>query len=123
MAVQDGPVRFLFDNTGDLYFGHGFEMLAALEANFKPGTFSHAFAILLSLVNDMQAEEGIHEFQARFDGHLHDMSRSMVSIPPILQAMLFLWALHPHFKAIIDLFASKQKDISVASIDYITLDA
>jgi hypothetical protein len=39
MGVQDGLVQFLFDNTGDLYFGHGFEMLAALEANFKPATF------------------------------------------------------------------------------------
>ncbi len=62
MAVQDGPVRFLFDNTRDLYFGRGFEMLVALKANFKPATFSHAFATLLSLINNMQAEEGIHEF-------------------------------------------------------------
>jgi hypothetical protein len=123
MAVQDGPVRFLFDNTGNLYFGRGFEMLAALEANFKPATFSHAFATLLSLVNDILAEEGIHEFWAHFEGHLHDMSRSTVSIPPILQAMLFLRALHPRYKAIIDLFASKQKDISVASINSIALDA
>ncbi len=103
--------------------GCGFEMLAALEANFKPATFSHAFATLLSLVNDMQAEEGIHEFRACFEGRLHNMSRLMVSIPPILQAMLFLQALHPHYKAIIDLFALKQKDISVASINSIALDA
>jgi hypothetical protein len=92
-------------------------MLAALEANFKPTTFSHAFAALLSLVNDKQTEEGIHEFRACFEGHLHDMSWLMVSIPPILQTMLFLQALHPHYKAIIDLFASKQKDISVAPIN------
>ena len=39
MAVQDGPVRFLIDNTGDLYFGRGSEMLAVLEANFKPDIF------------------------------------------------------------------------------------
>ncbi len=91
-------------------------MLASLEANFKPATFSHTFATLLSLVNDKQAEEGIHEFRARFEGHLHDMSRSAISIPPILWAVLFLWALHPRYKAIIDLFASKQKDISVTSI-------
>jgi hypothetical protein len=123
MAVQDGPVRFLFDNTGDLYFGRVFEMLAALEENFKPATFSRAFATLLSLINDMQAEEGIHEFRARFEGHLHNMSWSTVSIPPILQAMLFLRALHPRYKAIIDLFASKQKDISVASINSIPSDA
>ena len=37
--------------------------------------------------------------------------------------MLFLWALYPHYKAEIDLFTSKQKDISVASIDSIVLDA
>jgi hypothetical protein len=123
MAVQDGPVWHLFDNTGDSYYGCGFEMLASLEANFKPATFSHTFATLLSLVNDKQAEEGIHEFQAHFEGHLHDMSWSAISIPPILQAMLFLWGLHPRYRAIIYLFASKQKDISVASIDSIILDA
>jgi hypothetical protein len=70
-------------------------MLAALEANFKPATFSHAFATLLSLINDIQAEEGIHEVRACFEGHLHDMSQSTVSIPPIFQAMLFLRALYP----------------------------
>ncbi len=123
MAVQDGPVRHLFDNTGDLYYGRGFEMLAALEANFKPATFSHTFATLLPLVNDKQAEEGIHEFRAHFEGHLHYMSWSFVRIPPILQAMLFSRALHPRYKAIIDLFASKQKDIYVTSINSIISDA
>jgi hypothetical protein len=78
---------------------------------------------LISLINDIQAEDGIHEFRACFEGHLHDMSRSTVSIPPILQAMLFLQALHPQYKTIIDLFASKQKDIPVASIDSIIFDA
>ncbi len=71
----------------------------------------------------LQAEEGIYKFRAHFEGHLHDMSRSTVSIPPILQAMLFLRALHPCYKVIIDLFASKQKVISVASINSIALDA
>ncbi len=85
MAVQDGPIRHLFDNTGDLYYGGGFEMLATLEANFKPAAFSHTFATLLSLINDKQSEEGIHEFRARFGGHIQDMSRSAVSIPPILK--------------------------------------
>ena len=61
MAVQDSPVRLLFDKTGDLYFGRRFEMLATLDANFKPDTFSHAFVTLLSLVNDKQDEEGIHD--------------------------------------------------------------
>ena len=98
-------------------------MLAAFEANFKHATFSHSFATLLSLVNNKQADEGIHEFRACFEGHLHNMSQLTVSIPPILQAMLFLRALHPRYKAIIDLFASKQKDISVALINSIILDA
>ena len=49
-----------------------------------------------------------------FEGHLPDMSQLAVSIPLILQAMLFLRVLHPRYKAIIDLFASKQKDISNA---------
>ena len=43
----------------------------------------------------------------------------MVSIPPILQVLLFLRALRPRYKAIIELIATKQKDISVATIDYI----
>jgi hypothetical protein len=123
MVVQDGPVWYLFDNTGDLYYGRGFEKLATLKANFKPATFSHTFATLLSHINDKQSEEGIHEFWARFEGHLHNMSQSAVSIPPILKAMLFLRALHPRYKAVIDLFASKQKDISVTSIDSIVSDA
>jgi hypothetical protein len=123
MAVRDGPVQFLFDNTGDLYHGHGFEMLAVLEANFCPNTFSRAFTTFLSLVHDKQDEESIHEFRAHFEGHLHNISWSMVSIPPILQAMLFLQALHPCYKAIIDLFASTQKDISIATINSIVSDA
>ena len=76
MAVQDGPVWFLFDYAGDIYYGHRFKMLAALETNLKPDTFSHTFATLLSLVIDKQAEEGMHEFPACFWGHLHNMSRS-----------------------------------------------
>jgi hypothetical protein len=123
MAVRDGPVRFLFDNTGDLYHGHGFEMLAVLEVSFCPNTFSCAFATFLSLVHNKQDEESIHEFRARFEGHLHNISWLMVSIPPILQAMLFLQALHPHYKEKIDLFASTQKDISIATIDSIVSDA
>jgi hypothetical protein len=33
-------------------------MLAFLEANFKPATFSRKFVTLLSLINDKQADEG-----------------------------------------------------------------
>jgi hypothetical protein len=91
-------------------------VLAVLEGNFRPDTFSHTFATLFSLTINKQDEECIHEFWACVEGHLHNFSRLMVSIPPILQAMLFLWALHSCYKAIIDLFALKQKDILVALI-------
>ncbi len=37
--------------------------------------------------------------------------------------MLFLWALHPCYKAIINLFASKQKDILVTTINSIISNA
>jgi hypothetical protein len=49
---------------------------------------------------------------------IYDMSRSAI-IPSFLKAMLFLRALYPCDKEVIYLFASKQKDISVASIDTI----
>ena len=80
MAAKDRSVRFFFDNAGDLYFGRGFEILAALEANFKPDTFSHAFATLLSLVNCKQDEEDINVFRAHYEGHLHNMSWLMKDI-------------------------------------------
>jgi hypothetical protein len=123
MVVQDGPVRFLLDHTGDLDYGRGFEMLAILEAHLCPDTFSHAFATLISLITNKQDEECIHEFQACFEGHLDDISWSMVSIPLILQVVLFLQALYPCYKAIINLFTSKQKEISIAMIHSIISDA
>ncbi len=62
-------------------------------------------ALITDTTNSL-AEEGFHEFRACFQCHLHDLSQSAISIPPILQAMLFLRALHPRYKSIIDLFAS-----------------
>ena len=78
------------NNTGDLYYGHRFELLAVLEANFCPVTLSTVFATLLSLVHGKQGKECINEFQARYEGHLHYISWSTVSIPPILQGCAFL---------------------------------
>ena len=40
-----------------------------------------------------KAEEGIHEFRDHFEGNLHDMSWSAISIPLIPQTMLFSRAL------------------------------
>jgi hypothetical protein len=74
MAVRDGLVCFLFHNTRNLYYGCRFEMLAILEANLCPNTFSNAFATLLSHITNKQDEECIHEFQACFEGHLNNIS-------------------------------------------------
>jgi hypothetical protein len=99
--------------------GADLKCLLFLRQIFCPSTFSRAFATLLSLVNSKQDEKCIDEFRDCFEGHLHNISLLIVSILPILQAMLFLRSLHPHYKAIINLFVSKQKDISVATINSI----
>ena len=48
------------------------------------------FATLFSLVHDKQGKECINEFQACYEGHLHYISWSTVSIPPTLQGCAFL---------------------------------
>ncbi len=50
-------------------------------------------------------------------------SHSSVTIPPILQVMLFLRAIHPCYEGLLNQFASKHKDLSTASIDSILSDA
>jgi hypothetical protein len=85
MAIRDGLAWFLFDHTEDLYYGRGFEMLAILQANFCPDTFSHAFTTLLSFVTNKQDKECIRGFWAHFEGHLQNISWSIVSIPPFFK--------------------------------------
>ncbi len=46
-----------------------------------------------------------------------------MAIPPILQVMLFLRALHARYGDLLTQFASKQKDLSSASIDSVIADA
>jgi len=67
-ALKDGgDARFLFKNTGTLYYDRGFEMLKALEDHYCPSSISNTFTTLLSLFNDKQSDaEGIHEFCLRF---------------------------------------------------------
>ncbi len=99
-SLRDGLVRYLFENTNSKYFGKGFEMIQVLKDNFNPFSISNSFTTLLALFNDTQGDkEGIHEFRSRFEGHLGALSRSSMAIPPILQVMLFLRAIHARYAA------------------------
>ena len=51
------------------------------------------------------------------------LSRSSVAIPPILQVMLFLRRMHSCYQDLLSQFASKHKDLAVATIDSIVGDA
>jgi hypothetical protein len=99
-------------------------MLQVLEDNFRPSSISNSFTTLLALFNDTQGDkEGLLEFRSRFEGHLGALSQSSVAIPPILQVMLFLRALHARYGDLLTQFASKHKDLSTASIDSVISDA
>jgi hypothetical protein len=116
--MKDGPTRFLFKNTGSTYYDRGFEMLQDLKDNFRPSSISNTFTTLLSLFNNKQSDkEGIHKFCSWFEGNLLALSCLSVTIPQILQVMLFLRAIHPSYQDLLNQFASKQKDLLVASID------
>ncbi len=52
MAVQDGSLRFLFENKGSMFDGKGFKMLAALNQQCHPDSVANAFMTLMSLFND-----------------------------------------------------------------------
>jgi hypothetical protein len=99
-------------------------MCQVLKDNFRPSSISNTFTTLLSLFNDRQSDkEGIQEFRSCFEGHLLAFSRSLVAIPQILQVMLFLRALRLRYQDLLNQFASKQKDLSVAMIDSVGADA
>ncbi len=123
-ALKDGPVRFLFKNTGFTFCGKGFEMLQVLEDHFCPSSISNSFTTVLALFNDTQGEkESIHKFWSQFEGHIGALSQSLAAIPPILQVMLFLWGMHLHYQDLLSQFALKHKDLALATIDSIVADA
>jgi hypothetical protein len=69
LAVMYGVLCFLFENKGNIYNGHGFEMLAALNAYCPPDSVANAFSSLLLIFNELQGdEEPILAFQSQFDG-------------------------------------------------------
>jgi hypothetical protein len=46
-----------------------------------------------------------------------------VAIHPILQVMLFLWGMHSRYQDLLSQFASKHKNISLATVDSIVANA
>jgi hypothetical protein len=123
-AVREDSLHFLFDNTGTLYHGKGFEMLAMLDQHCCPDTISNAFSTLMSLFNDVQSPlEPILEFHFWFDGMVLDMSCSKIFLPPIFLVMLFLCALHFRYSDILDQFWSWYKTLETATIDSVIEDA
>jgi hypothetical protein len=118
MAVKDGSLRFLFENKGDLFHGHGFEMLATLDQHCRPDTISNAFSSLLSLFNEVQGDnKPVLEYRSQFDDLILDMLRCKVAIPKILLVMLFLWALNSCYSSILEQFWTRFKSLDMATID------
>ncbi len=109
---------------GSTFYNKGFKMIHLLEDNFHPDSISNTFTTLLALVNNTQGnKEGLHEFRAQFDGHVSLLSHSSVTIPLILQVMLFLRALHSRYQDLLTQCVSKQKDLPSSTIKSVVADA
>jgi hypothetical protein len=123
LAVKDGSLKYLFKNKGLLYYGCGFEMLMALDQHCHPVDVSNAFGSLL-FFNDIQEGklESIQEYCSRFDGLVNDLLHCKVGIPLMLLVMLFLWALHDHYSALIDQLQSRFKSLETAPINLVVKD-
>ena len=123
VAIRNGGLHFLFENTGSRYHGMGFEMIDVLNRHCRPDSVTNTFTTLMSLFNDVQGDkEPIVEFRSRFDGMIMDMARSKVVIPPLLLVMIFIRALHSRYSDILDQFRSRYKDLESASIDSVVAD-
>ncbi len=49
-ALKDGgDARFLFENTGTMYYDKGFEMLQVLEDHYRPSSLQHVHHSALSI--------------------------------------------------------------------------
>ena len=123
IAVKNGGLRFLFENTGSRFHGKGFEMIDVLNRHCRPDSVTDAFTTLMSLFNDVQGDsEPIVEFRSRFDGLVLDMSRCKVVIPPLLLVMIFIRGLHSRYSDILDQFRSRYKDLEAATIESVVAD-
>ncbi len=90
-----------------MFYWKGFKMLQVLEDSFLPLSMSNSFTTLLAFFKTIQGDkEGLHRFRSWFEGHLGALSQSSVAIPPILQVMLFLHAMHSHYQDLLTQFVS-----------------
>jgi hypothetical protein len=120
LAVKEGLLCYLFENKGNVYSGHSFEMLAALSQHCHPDLVANAFTLLLLLFNNVQGnDEPILQYQSRFDGIIMELSHCKVAIPQILMVMLFLRGIHSCYSDLLDQFCTHFKSIEMASIDSI----
>ena len=63
VAIKNGGLCFLFENTGSRFHRKGFEMLAVLNQHCRPDSVTNAFTTLMSLFNAVQGDsEPIVEF-------------------------------------------------------------
>jgi hypothetical protein len=123
LVVKDRSLHFLFENKGDLYNGHGFKMLAALDQHCRPKSVSNAFGCLMSLFNDVQEDnESIWEYHYCFDGFVNDLSHSKVAIPPVLIVMLFLHTLHGPYSELLDQYRTRFRSLKTATVDSVVKD-
>ena len=84
LAVKDGELYFLFENKSDIYNGHSFEMLAALNTYCCPDLVANAFSSFLSIFNKLQGDgEPILAFHSCFDGLIMEMACCKVAIPSL----------------------------------------
>jgi hypothetical protein len=123
VAVQDGSLRFLFENKGLMYDGNGFELLAVLNQHCCPDSVANAFTTLILLFNDSMGEsEEIMAFRLRFDGMVNNMSHYKIILPPVLMVMFFLCSLHCHYDNLLKRFHSRYKSLEDTSLDSIVAD-
>jgi hypothetical protein len=89
-------------------------MLQLFKDNFHPLSISNTFTTLLALLNATQGDkEGLHEFHARFEGHVSTLSQSSMVIPLILQVMLFFQALHSCYQDLLAHMRPKRRTYPV----------
>ncbi len=123
LAVKDGSLHFLFENKGDIYNCHGFEMLAALSQHCHPDLVSNAFTSLISFFNDVQGQdEPILQYQSCFGGLIMELSHCKVTNTQMLMVMLFLWVVHVHYSELLNQLWTCFKSIEMATIDLVVED-
>jgi hypothetical protein len=89
LAVKDSKLQFLFENTGNIYNGRGFKMLATLNAYCCLDSVANTFSSLLLIINKLQGEnELILAFCSCYDGLILEMACCKAVIPPLLLLML-----------------------------------